>query len=282
MEWNRAFERLYELENVLGQSIWETVYSRDEAPQIAEAIAAVLEGEAQEGVEWTHRRPDGSLSAALLQHLSPARRRTARSQAESARMWISARSIRRKKPCGPAKSVCTRFTIPPRSKTLSFEQKMDALLATGAAQFGLRSRPPRPRDRRRPRSGSGVVPRRRSSARRDFPCRGGDRAGGAGNGASRRTAGAAARKSALGAPVRVNGEVWGTLCFAGFLPEPRLFTSGDREMIRLMAQWIGGEIAPSAGRRSRARKRGAVPLRHRVHVRRADRDGRRGRDPAVQ
>jgi len=47
----------------------------------------------------------------------------------------------------------------------------------------------------------------------------------------------------LGTPVRVDGAVWGTLSFAGRLPHPRPFTSGDRELVRLMAQWIGGEIA---------------------------------------
>ncbi|MDQ2799817.1 MAG: diguanylate cyclase, partial [Armatimonadota bacterium] len=47
----------------------------------------------------------------------------------------------------------------------------------------------------------------------------------------------------IGAPIRVNGAVWGMLCFTGRQPHPRLFTSGDRELVRLMAHWVGGEIA---------------------------------------
>ena len=60
MEWNRAFEGLYGRSNLFGQSIWQTIYARVEAPQIAEAVAAVMSGELREGVEWTHRRADGT------------------------------------------------------------------------------------------------------------------------------------------------------------------------------------------------------------------------------
>ena len=56
-------------------------------------------------------------------------------------------------------------------------------------------------------------------------------------------AGGPSRDSYIGTPIRVDGTVWGMLCFAGAQSQSRLFTSGDREMVRLMAQWIGSEIA---------------------------------------
>lgn len=46
----------------------------------------------------------------------------------------------------------------------------------------------------------------------------------------------------LGAPVMVEGRVYGTLNFSSLKPFQRQFQTSDKEFLRLMAQWIGGEI----------------------------------------
>ncbi len=46
----------------------------------------------------------------------------------------------------------------------------------------------------------------------------------------------------IGAPVIVAGQVYGTLNFSSFTPRQKPFKPLDREFLRLMAQWIGGEI----------------------------------------
>jgi PAS domain S-box-containing protein len=46
----------------------------------------------------------------------------------------------------------------------------------------------------------------------------------------------------LGAPVLVDGRAYGTLNFSSLKPFPRQFQTSDKEFLRLMAQWIGGEI----------------------------------------
>jgi len=46
----------------------------------------------------------------------------------------------------------------------------------------------------------------------------------------------------LGVPVRVGGQVYGTLSFSSFKPRSTLFTPVDRELIQLMAQWVGGAL----------------------------------------
>jgi len=46
----------------------------------------------------------------------------------------------------------------------------------------------------------------------------------------------------IGAPVVVAGKVYGTLSFSSFLPRQNPFKPLDTELLRLMAQWIGGEI----------------------------------------
>ncbi|MBE9175152.1 response regulator [Synechocystis salina LEGE 06155] len=48
--------------------------------------------------------------------------------------------------------------------------------------------------------------------------------------------------SYLGTPVWVNDQVHGTLCFCSFKPKEENFTPGHTELLRLLAQWIGGEI----------------------------------------
>lgn len=47
----------------------------------------------------------------------------------------------------------------------------------------------------------------------------------------------------IGAVVRVNGEAWGTLAFLASTPRQERFAEFDKDVVRLMAQWIGGEIA---------------------------------------
>ena len=47
----------------------------------------------------------------------------------------------------------------------------------------------------------------------------------------------------LGAAVIVGTTVYGALSFFGFKPREARFTATDREILRLMAQWIGGDIA---------------------------------------
>ena len=46
----------------------------------------------------------------------------------------------------------------------------------------------------------------------------------------------------LGVPVRVGGRCYGTLNFSDVQPRPTPFTPVDRELIQLMAQWVGGAL----------------------------------------
>jgi PAS domain S-box-containing protein len=46
----------------------------------------------------------------------------------------------------------------------------------------------------------------------------------------------------IGTPVIVGGQVYGTLSFSSFTPRQKPFSAIDIELLRLMAQWIGGEI----------------------------------------
>ncbi len=46
----------------------------------------------------------------------------------------------------------------------------------------------------------------------------------------------------LGTPVTVGGEIYGTLSFASPSPRAIPFKASDKEFLRLMAQWVGGEI----------------------------------------
>ncbi|MGF1640052.1 MAG: PAS domain S-box protein [Rhodospirillales bacterium] len=50
-------------------------------------------------------------------------------------------------------------------------------------------------------------------------------------------------ESYIGTPVIVGEAVYGTLNFSSFRPRETHFTATDREILRLMAQWIGGDIA---------------------------------------
>lgn len=46
----------------------------------------------------------------------------------------------------------------------------------------------------------------------------------------------------IGVRVLVDGGLYGTLCFASPSPRPSPFSSADRETLKLMAQWVGGEL----------------------------------------
>ena len=46
----------------------------------------------------------------------------------------------------------------------------------------------------------------------------------------------------LGVPVQVSDQVYGTLSFSNFTPRRTPFTAVDRELIQLMAQWVGGVL----------------------------------------
>ena len=46
----------------------------------------------------------------------------------------------------------------------------------------------------------------------------------------------------LGTQVRVGDQPFGTLCFVGSRPHVVPFTAGDKDLLRLMAQWVGGEM----------------------------------------
>ncbi|WP_428264702.1 response regulator [Haliangium sp.] len=46
----------------------------------------------------------------------------------------------------------------------------------------------------------------------------------------------------IGMPIRVGAEIYGTLNFSGPTPRERAFTATDDEILKLMAQWLGGAI----------------------------------------
>ncbi len=46
----------------------------------------------------------------------------------------------------------------------------------------------------------------------------------------------------MGVPIFVGEKIYGTLCFTSINPRVKPFKALDRELLRLMAQWIGGEI----------------------------------------
>ncbi|MDQ6809610.1 MAG: PAS domain S-box protein, partial [Verrucomicrobiota bacterium] len=46
----------------------------------------------------------------------------------------------------------------------------------------------------------------------------------------------------IGSPVRVAGKIYGALCFTSSQPRAEKFNTADIEFLRLIVQWIGGEI----------------------------------------
>ena len=243
MEWNRAFERLYGLEDALGRSVWETVCPRDGSPQLGQAVEAALAGEAQEGIEWTHRRADGS-PVQLLCNVFPLRGLGGEvTGGISVHVDISAQH-RAEEALRASEERLHALYNTTSQQDLSFADKTAVLLETGCLQFGLET---------------GVLARAVGENYHVVQALSPDAAvapgvlfpADAGPGraalclARREEPGAESGGEAvcLGSHVRVNGEAWGTLCFVGAHSPENPFTSGDREMVRLMAQWIGGEVA---------------------------------------
>ena len=254
MEWNRAFETLYELPELWGRTVWNTVYDSEDA-EIADAVGAVFDGEPQEGIKRTYRRPDGS-ALRLYCSIFPLRGVSGEIiGAISADIDISAQhdaedALRRSE-----ERLHTLYNVTSRQE-LSFEEKTEELLRLGAEQFELpigalaRVQGDCYRIVHSVSPGN-VIPAGTEFATCDTYCAEAIKRADA---VSFEEAGATDRRGTpayrnygleayLGTPVRVSGTVWGTLCFAGRQAHPRLFTSGDRELLRLMAQWVGGEIA---------------------------------------
>jgi diguanylate cyclase (GGDEF)-like protein/PAS domain S-box-containing protein len=260
MEWNRAFEQLYALPVAWGESVWETVYAQADNPdaqdmQMADAVAAVLEGECQQGIERTYRRPDGS-SVSLYCSIFPLRGVDGEiTGAISAEIDISAQHQAEEALRHSEERLHTLYNVTSQQE-LSFEEKTTELLTLAAAQFGLDVGVLGQVNEDRYEviqaiSPGGVICCGTILSAGDTYCQEAlklaDTVSFEEAGATDRRTSAAYRayglEAYLGTPVRVNGEVWGMLCFAGFQPHPRLFTSGDRELLRLMSQWIGSEIA---------------------------------------
>ena len=69
-------------------------------------------------------------------------------------------------------------------------------------------------------------------------------------------------ESYIGVVITVDGEPFGTLCFASFEPRGTLWTDADRELVRLLGQWVSRAIekrrAEEALRESAARIRAIV------------------------
>ncbi len=59
----------------------------------------------------------------------------------------------------------------------------------------------------------------------------------------------------MGTPVLVAGQVYGTLSFSSLIRHPKPFKAIDIELLRLMAQWIGGEIERQQAARELAEAR---------------------------
>jgi len=255
MEWNRAFEQLYALPAVLDTSIWDTIYSGECRPEIELAIAAVFEGERREGIERTFRRQDGS-DVHLYGSIFPLRGVDGEiTGAISTDIDISAQKQAEEALRRSEERMHTLYNITSQQE-LSFEEKTQELLSLGADQFGLTiGTLARVRNERyqivQALSPGDIIPIGAEFTTCDMYCSEALKIADAVSfeeaGATERRESAAYRdyclEAYLGAPVRVNGVVWGTLCFAGYQPHPRSFTSGDQELLRLMAQWIGGEIA---------------------------------------
>ncbi len=236
MEWNRAWARLHGLENPLGERVVQALGGPEGVPELAEAMEAARGGEARAGVEWTHHRaggapvhvhsslfplrgPDGAVSGVLEADVDVSAQR----EAEDARRESEER--------------LHALYNTTSQQDLSFEEKTAALLEMGCAQFGLEigilARAETDRCRVvQARSPEDIVPCGVTFEACEAYCaQAVERAGGPHTGGY------------LGTPIRVDGAVWGTLCFACGRPRSGMFTSGDRELVRLMAQWIGGEIA---------------------------------------
>ena len=236
MEWNRAWTQLHGLADPLGRTARELFGGLEGTTALAEAMEAARGGEAREGVEWIYRRTDG-VPVHVCSSLIPLRAADgtvtgilgadvdirAQQEAEAA--------LRESEERLHALYNTTS------QQSLSFEEKTEAILEMGCAQFGLEIGILARVDEEQFRLVQARSSHDSLSPGAAFP----DCEGYCAEALGRSEALSLA--SCISTPIRVDGAVWGRLCFAGALPESRLFTSGDRELVRLMAQWIGGEIA---------------------------------------
>lgn len=236
MEWNRAWARLHGLRNPLGRTVGEMLGGSEGASALAEAMRAALGGESREGVEWTYQRPDGA-RVHVYSSLFPLRSAGgAVTGVLGADVDISAQQEAEDALRESEERLHTLYNTTSQQR-LSFEEKMEALLEMGRAQFGLEIGVlARVHEEQyqvvQARSPHDVIPGGMTFPDCETYCA-----------EALAQAGAPSPESHISTPIRVDGAVWGMLCFAGAQRQSRLFTSGDRELVRLMAQWIGGEIA---------------------------------------
>ena len=251
MEWNRAWSQLYGLDSPLGQKVTALA----DAPVLAEAIAAALDGAACEGLEWTYTQADGT-EVQVYSSLFPLRGADGTvSGVIAADVNISAQHQAEEAMRQSEERLHALYNTTSQQE-LTFEQKTEALLEMGREQFdleiGVVARVVgETYEVLHALSPGNVIPAGTVMSRCGTYCA---EALALADVVSFEEAGATERRedlayrtlgleAYLGTPIRVGGEIWGMLCFAGRLPHPRLFTSGDRELVRLMAQWVGGEMA---------------------------------------
>ncbi len=251
MEWNRAWSQLYGMDSPLGQK----VTALTDTPLLAEAIDAALAGDACEGLEWTYKQSHGA-EVQVYSSLFPLRAADGSvSGVIAADVDISAQHQAEKALRQSEERMHALYNTTSQQE-LTFEQKTEALLDTGREQFGLEigivARVVSDRyEVLHALSLGNAVPVGTIMSTCGTYCA---EALALADVVSFEEAGATGRRedlayqtlgleAYLGTPIRVGGEIWGMLCFAGRQPHPRLFTSGDRELVRLMAQWVGGEIA---------------------------------------
>src|SRR5207237_4534703 len=73
----------------------------------------------------------------------------------------------------------------------------------------------------------------------------------------------------IGMPVVVTGKIYGTLSFFSLKERDREFTASEKELLKLMAQWVGAKLerqqAEEALRQSEARFRGLAQREALLH-----------------
>lgn len=268
LEWNRAFETLCGRGGILQLPLWSALNQ----PNAQAIVTRVFAGESLTEIEWHDVGPEGrSLLCSsfplrgpdetILGGICTCTDITARRAAEDALRRSEAR----------VHALCNTTS----TGTLNLDEKIAALLHMGCAQFGLEL---------------GVLARVQGDTYEILhivPPDGALVAGATfpvGDTYCRETllaegpvaiehAGATERRhdpcyalfaleAYLGTPVLVAGQAYGVLCFASDRPRSIPFTTGDTEWLRLMAQWVGGEMerqqAQDAIQKSEAQFRAAT------------------------